>query len=37
MRRLLRKLAKGEEDYGDVSTLLDPTVMKSIQTIVRNS
>jgi acetyl-CoA synthetase len=32
MRRILRKIASGENDnLGDVSTLLDPSVVESIQ------
>ena len=32
MRRILRKIAAGESDnLGDISTLLDPTVVKDIK------
>ena len=31
MRRLLKKIAAGEEDLGDVSTLLDPNVLLEIK------
>ena len=37
MRRLLRKLAKGEDDFGDTTTLLDPTVLDSIAAIVNKN
>jgi acetyl-CoA synthetase len=31
MRRILRKIASGEkENFGDISTLLNPDVVKSI-------
>ena len=36
MRRLLRKLANDETDYGDTSTLLDPTVLESIRSVVQS-
>ena len=31
MRRMLRKVATGDPDYGDTSTLLDPAVLDSIE------
>ena len=31
MRRLLRKIAQGKNDFGDTSTLLDPTVLDQLQ------
>ena len=34
MRRLLRKLATGDEDYGDTSTLVDPTIVEKIAKIM---
>jgi acetyl-CoA synthetase len=35
MRRILRKIAEGEkENFGDISTLLDPTIVSDI---VKNS
>jgi acetyl-CoA synthetase len=30
MRRILRKIARGDEDLGDTSTLADPSVVKSL-------
>ena len=36
MRRLLRKLANDETDYGDTTTLLDPTVLASIRSVVQS-
>ncbi len=30
MRRILRKIAAGESDFGDTSTLADPGVLDSI-------
>ena len=30
MRRILRKIAEGKDDFGDTSTLLDPNVIKEI-------
>lgn len=30
IRRILRKIAAGEEDFGDVSTLADPKVLKNL-------
>ena len=33
MRRILRKIAEGQPDQlGDISTLLDPSVVESIKT-----
>ncbi len=37
MRRILRKIASGETDFGDTSTLLDPSVVKDIQEKVEQS
>ena len=34
MRRLLRKIACGEDNFGDVSTLLNPECLKKIQDLV---
>lgn len=31
MRRVLRKIARGETDFGDISTLADPTVVEVLQ------
>ena len=31
MRRILRKIAAGESDFGDISTLLNPEIVKEIQ------
>ncbi len=31
MRRILRKIAKGEEDFGDTTTLLNPEVVEAIK------
>ncbi len=31
MRRILRKIAEGETDFGDISTLLDPAVAEEIK------
>ena len=36
MRRLLRKLATGEEDLGDTSTLLDVSVLDHIRNTINN-
>ena len=36
MRRLLRKLATGEEDLGDTSTLLDVSVLDHIRNAINN-
>ncbi len=34
MRRVLRKLAAGKEDFGDTSTLIDPSVIENITNCV---
>ena len=34
MRRMLRTIATGGENFGDTSTLLDPSILKSIQSVV---
>ena len=31
MRRILRKIAHGDEDLGDTSTMADPTIIKELQ------
>ena len=31
MRRILRKIANGEDNFGDISTLLNPEIVKKIQ------
>lgn len=31
MRRILRKIARGESDFGDISTLADPAVVEILQ------
>jgi len=31
MRRILRKIAEGEENFGDISTLLDPSIVEEIK------
>lgn len=31
MRRVLRKIARGEEDFGDTSTLADPSVIETLK------
>jgi len=31
MRRILRKIAEGKNDFGDISTLLDPSVVDEIK------
>jgi acetyl-CoA synthetase len=37
MRRILRKVAAGEtDDFGDVSTLADPSVIDTLITTPRN-
>jgi len=35
LRRLLRKLARGETDWGDTSTLADPSVVERIRTLLQ--
>ncbi|MBI5370132.1 acetate--CoA ligase [Candidatus Uhrbacteria bacterium] len=35
MRRILRAMAKGEDNFGDISTLADPSVVQAIHDIVR--
>ena len=35
MRRMLRKLAIGDNDFGDTSTLLNATVLADIQETIR--
>ena len=32
MRRILRLIAEGKNEFGDTSTLLDPNVIKQLQT-----
>ena len=34
MRRLLRKLATGDKEYGDTSTLVDPSIVEKIEKIM---
>lgn len=34
MRRILRSMAKGESDFGDISTLADPGVVQAIHDVV---
>jgi acetyl-CoA synthetase len=34
MRRILRALAHGESEFGDISTLAEPGVMQAIHDIV---
>ena len=31
MRRVLRKIARDESDFGDISTLADPSVVETLQ------
>lgn len=31
MRRILRKIAEGEDNLGDISTLLDPSIVEEIK------
>ncbi len=31
MRRILRKIAAGEDDLGDISTLADPSIIPQLQ------
>jgi acetyl-CoA synthetase len=31
MRRILRKIASGESDFGDISTLLNPEIVEEIR------
>ncbi len=30
MRRILRKIVEGEDNFGDISTLLDPAIVEQI-------
>ena len=30
MRRILRKIASNEDEYGDISTLADPSVVETL-------
>ena len=33
MRRILRKIANGENNFGDISTLINPDVVRELQDI----